>query len=99
MQSVHATNACGIDPLCVYNSWVDDFAKLQVTGGPVHERWATEFAQQPTGRTASWNQIWDETAGPSNAWASEFGKAEAATVNPLGSLHVMLSQHPPTARQ
>ncbi|CAL8464869.1 g4404 [Coccomyxa elongata] len=61
------------------NGWVDDFAKLQVTGGPVHEQWATEFAQQPPGRTASWNQIWDETAGPSNAWASEFGKAEAAT--------------------
>ncbi|EIE20619.1 TPR-like protein, partial [Coccomyxa subellipsoidea C-169] len=47
------------------------------------DQWASDFVQQqkrhPPGRTASWNQIWDDTAGPSNEWATEFGKAEAAT--------------------
>ncbi|KAK9917532.1 hypothetical protein WJX75_005407 [Coccomyxa subellipsoidea] len=73
------------------NGWVDDFAKLQMNGGIAHEPWALDFAQQqqqhqqqqqqqqPPGRTASWNQIWNDTAGPSNEWATEFGKAEAAT--------------------
>ena len=72
---------------------MDDFAKLQLESGLTHDQWASEFAQQPPGRTASWNQIWDETAGPSNAWASEFGKAEAATVMAWVVLHGMLIKH------
>lgn len=49
----------------------------------MHEQWANDFTQQQQapGRTASWNQIWDEQAGPSKEWATEFGKTEAATVH------------------
>ena len=74
--------------------WVDDFSRLRLDGGPAHEQWASDFVQQqkqhPPGRTASWNQIWDDTAGPSNEWATEFGKAEAATVLSLGPLVIAM---------
>ena len=75
---------------------MDDFAKLQMNGGIAHEPWALDFAQQqqqqqPPGRTASWNQIWNDTAGPSNEWATEFGKAEAATVCCPCMSHLVIS--------
>lgn len=65
--------------------WVDDFSRMQLGRDvPKPESWAADFAQQQEnapGRSASWNQIWDDSsAGPSNEWATEFGQTGAAMV-------------------
>lgn len=65
--------------------WVDDFSRMQLGRDvPKPEAWAADFAQQQEnapGRSASWNQIWDDSsAGPSNEWATEFGQTGAAMV-------------------
>ena len=59
---------------------MDDFSQLQLGGQP-HEQWAQDFAaQQQNGRARSWNQIWDESNGQTNEWATEFNQSQSATV-------------------
>ena len=59
---------------------MDDFSQLQLGGQP-HEQWAQDFAiQQQNGRARSWNQIWDESKGQTNEWATQFDQSQSASV-------------------
>ena len=60
--------------------WVDDFSQLQL-GRHEPGQWARDFAaEQQNYRAQSWNQIWDESSGQTNQWATEFDQSQSATV-------------------